>query len=167
MSNVPPQQNFSNYPRASELDVQRLENLVNGYLGLNRPFLINFLMLIGLNVLIRGTNLVNSEVAALGIVVAIPVVLFFLARPEVMRVGKGLGWSDATVTGYTIQIALLFWLCFGGIGFMVVQGKAMKGIQAFGFKGGTFSTNKKALRAFVETAKARSAQPEPVATVRI
>ncbi len=166
MSNIPPQQNLSNYPRANELDVERLENLVNGSLGLNRPFLINFLMLIGLNVLIRGTNLVNSEIAALGIVVAIPVVLFFLARPEVMKVGKGLGWSDATVTGYTILIALLFWLCFGGIGFMVVQGKAMKGIQTFGFKGGTFSTNKRALRAFVETAKARSAKHEPEAAVR-
>ena len=167
MSQVPPQQNFSSYPRASELDVERLENLVNGYFGLNRPFLINFLMLIGLNILARGTNVFSSEVAVWGILVAIPVALFFLARPEVGKVGRGLGWSDATVKGYTILIALLFWLCFGGIGFMVVQGKAMKGIQAFGFKGGTFSTNKKALRAFVETAKARSAQPEPVATVRI
>ena len=92
----------------------------------------------------------------LGIVVAIPVALFFLARPEVVKVGKGLGWSDATVTGYTILIALLFWLCFGGIGFMVVQGKAMNGIKAFGFQGGLFSTNKKALRAFLETMKARS-----------
>ena len=162
MSNVPPQQNFSNYPRANELDVERLESLVNGCLGLNRPFLINFLVLIGLNVLIRGTNLVNSEIAALGIVVAIPVVLFFLARPEVMKVGKGLGWSDATVTGYTILIALLFWLCFGGIGFMVVQGKAMNGIKGFGFQGGLFSTNKKALRAFVETMKAGSTNPGSV-----
>jgi hypothetical protein len=42
----------------------------------------------------------------------------------------------------------------------------MKGIQTFGFKGGTFSTNKRALRAFVETAKARSAKHEPEAAVR-
>ena len=156
MSNVPPPAGYSNYPRSNESDVERLENLVDGYLGLNRPFLINILMFIGLNVLVRGTNIFSSEFAVLGVLVAIPTILFFLARPEVSKVGRGLGWNDGTVIGYSILISLLFWLCFGGIGFLVVQGKAMKGIQAFGFKGGTFSTNKRALRAFVETVRERS-----------
>lgn len=157
MSNIPPapETGFANYPRADAGAVQRLEAIVAGYFGINTAVMANLGMVVGLNILARV--LPESSVGmVLPLLLVIPVVLFFISKPHVAKIGEGLGWSSGTVNGYCILIAVFFWFCFGVIGFATVQNKAMQGLKQFGFQGGGLFTGKKAIMAFVEEFKARA-----------
>lgn len=156
MSNIPPPgDGYANYPRANPGAVAGLEKLVEGYFGLNKAVLLNMCMIFGLNIL----SALAKDAAltlVLPLLLVIPIVLFFVSKPYVAKIGEGLGWTSGTVNGYCVLIAVFFWFCFGAIGFITVQSKAMQGLKNLGFQGGGMFTSKKAIMAFVEDFKARA-----------
>ncbi len=159
MASIPPPPNgFASYPRTTDADVARLESLVEGYFGLNKAVLANLVMLIGLNIASAFVKESNA-LMLIPLLLAVPVVLFFVSRPHVAKIGEGLGWTSGTVNGYCVLIAMFFWFCFGVIGFVIVQNKAMAGLKEFGFQSRGLFTGKKIIMAFVERYKAKAQEP--------
>lgn len=137
MSEVPPPQ-FAQYPRSS-VDKQKLQALADGYQGLSNAFVINICLSIGINFLWRQ---VDSLVAIGAGIVVIAVVVFFATLNANKKIGEGLGWSPTGPTLASVLIAANSALCCGMVGYVVVQGLALRELKKHGIKTGVFITKK-------------------------
>lgn len=132
MSDTPPP--YAAYPR----DIARtgtstdLQNLFDGYRGLNVAFLVNVLMVVPLNVLARA-GAITVPMVGLGALVVF-VVIFFLTLGPNKKIGDGAHWQSWQPILGSLLIALNSALCCGIIGYIVMQTIALNHIKKYGLR---------------------------------
>jgi hypothetical protein len=147
---TPPPQQFAQYPRGNDVygSSEKLQNLMDGYFGLNWVFLVNVV----LSLISRGLGAVakNPEqalVMLLGFVVVVFAVIAGMSYPQNKKIGIGMGWPPANSVIASILMGLNSVVCCGIIGFIVMQSIAANEMKRYGITGGIFGLKKSVIQA--------------------
>lgn len=154
MSNIPPPDNFANYPRpGTGPSAASLRNLADGYFGLNTAFLIN----IALNFLMRLLTTTTGQmqpgtaiILLIAIVLAMFVIVTLVTLPHNRKIGEGLGWTPSGPIIASVLIGLNSALCCGIVGYIVVQAMAAKKFKEAGAPRSFFGYKKAELYHFID-----------------
>ena len=132
MSDTPPP--YAAYPRdtARTGTSQDLQNLFDGYSGLNVAFLVNVLLVVPLNVLSR-MGLVPLPLFGLAVLIVFVVVLVMTLGPN-RKIGAGAHWESWQPILGSVLIALNSALCCGIVGYIVMQTIALNHIKKYGLR---------------------------------
>ncbi len=150
---------FANYPRNEPPpgSADRLQALMEGYYGYSPLFVIHVALFIALMALAMAPGDVGGTAAAAGLP-ALIVGMGLLSYRVNRRVGEGAGWSQIQVVLACVTIALGT-VCYGAIGYIVLQQIVAGRIKRFGVRSGFFGVRKKAIKARIEELRAAEAAP--------
>ena len=153
MSNIPPSNPWTNYPRAGGgQNSATLRVLADGYFGLNRVFIVNVLMSFGSRAFsgMAGRSAGLALAILGGYALLMFLVILFLTLPQNKKIGEGLGWSSSGPMVASVLMGLNSALCCGIIGYIVVQGMAAKKFKEAGAPRGFFGYKKAELYSFID-----------------
>src|SRR5579862_5999702 len=159
----------SNYPRPDLMPsygtADKLEALSEGYFGLNRVFLLNFVLLIVAGVFNAVLHMPLMTLALLGVLFILSGVLSYGPNAKIAA-GRNRPATEAVLG--SILIAFFCWLCFGALGYLVMQSMATNEMKRYGLKIATFGGLKKpALQAAVAELRAAEARNQAMAATTL
>ena len=139
---------FADYPRGEPIvagSAERLQDLMEGYYAYGWLFLLHVVLtlaVVGLSVALGKTGpIVHS-----GGLLVVMATMGFVSYPVNAKVGRGANWSKTGVVLASIAIALGT-VCYGIIGYVVLQSLAGAKIRSLGVKRKPFGFRKKDVRA--------------------
>ena len=145
MDGAPPP--FAEYPRNSSSpgSAAKLQSLMEGYYGYGPLFAIHVVLTLILRVASLGLG--PNGLALYGLGVLVIMIVMGLASYRVnAKVGFGAGWSQTQVVLACVMIALGT-ICFGIIGYIILQTIAANHIKMYGVRSGCMGIKKKAIQA--------------------
>jgi len=114
---------------------EKLEALWAGYKGLNGVFVVNILLSILLNGVIRSQQNPEQSLAMFLLIGGIGfIIICVLTYPQNRKIGFGKGWSTAMPVVASVLMGLNSVLCCGIIGYLVMQQIAAAEIKLYGLK---------------------------------
>lgn len=144
----PPQ--FAAYPRPQypSGSPDKLRALSDGYFGLNRVFVINIVLVIGMPLICFMLGLAGPLVT-LVIAIVVGLVVGFMTFPYNRKIGYGCGWSDGGAILASTLMGINSALCCGIIGYIVVQQIAAVEMKKYGIKTGFLGMKKNDIEATI------------------
>lgn len=158
------------YDSGFQNDPDRLQALMEGYYGLSWSFLATVLTVIAvvaLGLTVAGPDSRNDDLGALfGVLVFVaPVVVAGATSYRCnKKIAFGAGWSNGTAILASVLIGVGA-VCYGIVGFIVMQTIALGQIKKFGVRGGFLGVRKKDIKARIEQLRAAKVAP-PVYAAR-
>jgi len=152
----PPPPGFAEYPRGGwQPSYQELKDLSDGYFGLSRAFIINVVLALGVRLAGTANPRLEEDLGLISVtVLVIAVIVFFATLGPNRKLGAGLGWKPSGPILASVLVGLNSALCCGIIGYLVLQGMAMKRIKQYGIKTGLFGLRKQDIQARLEELRA-------------
>ena len=142
------------YFRPSDIpygSAEKLQALADGYFGLNKVFLVNVLLAIGLRVMLAVvTEPASALIAVVGALVVLLLAITFLTLPCNKKIAFGKGWPESSAILASILMGFNSALCCGIIGYVVMQQIAASEMKNYGLRTGFLGIKKKDIAAKVE-----------------
>lgn len=134
---TPPSQ-FVEYPRETPYgSADQLQALAAGYYGLNWVFVANFLVAIGGRVLVEKVEDPDAHlISILALLAFLLIGVSFASFPFNRKIAFGKGWSVAAAIVASALMGLNSALCFGAIGYIVMQAIALAEMRKYGVSSG-------------------------------
>jgi len=135
MSDVPPPQHFVAYPRGNTPNrygtADQLEALGNGFTRLNYVFIANIVLAIGVGALLGALH-VRFPIIYLYELVILFLPIAALTYPQNKLIAFGKGWPPHVAVLASLLMGLNALLCWGLIGYVVMQNIASKEMKKYG-----------------------------------
>jgi hypothetical protein len=115
-----------------------LRSLADGYFGLNKVFILNVALALGLNV---AGRFLEPVILLLGVAV-LGAVVGFASFPHNRQIIEGRGWDRSRAVLASVLMGLNSALCCGILGFVVMQQMAWAEMKRYGLKSSFFLRRK-------------------------
>lgn len=154
----PPPQKFVAYPRSTGSNygsVDKLQALGDGYLGLNKVFFANIVLLFATS----GARSVGAGAFVVAYLIMFALVAA-LSLPLNKKIAFGKNWPESKAILASVLMGLNSIVCCGIIGYSVMQSLAMKEMKLYGITSAGFFFGRKQLNEAINNR--RMADPAPV-----
>lgn len=138
---------------------EKIRALYDGYNGLSVVFLINVILAVGSNFALGSPTSPDAALVTFGVLIlGLGLLVGFLTYPQNRKIGFGCGWAPSQAILASVLMGINSALCCGIIGYVVLQGIAVKEMKKYGLKTGFLGFKKKDVIAKIQEMEAMPRQ---------